>query len=965
MNRFFRPDCCLFTLLFLALSCRPYAQSAERASVWADSVLTRMNSDEKIGQLIMVTAFSDKTADYENQLEKTICRYNIGGIVFLQGDAIAQARMTNRYQKVSKHPLMIGISTEEGLGGNLQSAMTFPSLSILNAIDNDPLLYQLGAAVARQCKKIGVHVNFIPVSEDDPYAIPLYALGESQVEAGRKMQAYEQGSLSEQVLPVNSNLLKQSDFIISRTALKTGRSYYAPNNFPSTPGMLPAESNNTPGIPADEKTAGTPANFPSPLTPDNEKTRGEAQEIKNRINNGILLTPEHVGPVVEKIKKSLVNGTIQEKEIDEKCREILKAKYLYVLPNTKPLRTDGLWSRLNTAEDVALKYNLYKNAVTLVKNWNNLIPLRHLDSLHIASINFGGKAANNFQTLLGKYAPVTNLQAETDLSDVEITALVKQLASYNCVIIYNSAASGKASENFGYSERLEKLITRLSGKKIIFCHPGTPYGLPKYINLPVDAVVISYEDNPYMQQFAAQAMFGGIDITGQLPVTINSNYPARTSIQCRKTRLGYATPEMCQASSQLLSGIDSLCKQAIQTQATPGCQVLVAKNGYIIYNKAFGYNTYNRKVPNNTSNIYDVASITKIVSTLPAIMKLCEEGKLNLDKPLSNYYTALQNTNKKEITVKEVLCHNAGLKAYIPFLANAIDQKALPGPLFSTRPNKNNSFKLTNNLYINPSYHFKDSCISNIPRPGYDSLNPGIYIASCYRENILATILDSDLNPKKGYVYSDLGFILLKFAVEEVAHKGIDDFCKEQFFRKLGTTNTDYVAALRLNEANTVPSSIDNLYRKKELRGFVHDPTAALLGGIAGHAGIFSTAEDLAKIMAMYLGNGNYGGEQFLAPETIARFTNRNDCFNDNRRGLGFDKPEMTPGKIGPTSKEAPASSFGHTGFTGTMTWCDPDNQLIYIFLSNRTYPSEFNTKLTEESIRTKIQSVIYKAVGK
>ena len=358
-----------------------------------------------------------------------------------------------------------------------------------------------------------------------------------------------------------------------------------------------------------------------------------------------------------------------------------------------------------------------------------------------------------------------------------------------------------------------------------------------------------------------------------------------------------------------------------------------------------------------------VTYVTKITATLPAIIKLYDSRKINLAAPLSDYYPPLKETDKKDITVQEVLCHNAGLKTFLPLFTDAIDPKSLPGPLFTSKRTAHNTTRLKDRLYVNLNYRFKDSTVSNSPKPGYKYMEPGLYMFPAYQDTIRSCILHSPLNPKKEYAYSDLGFILLKFAVEHVTEKSLDQYCQEEFYRKLGMHHTDFLAHKRLNKNNLVPSCVDKLYRKTELKGYVHDPVAALLGGIAGHAGLFSTAEDLAKMMQLYLNGGTYGGEYYFSPETMATFSCKNNLFPKNRRGLGFDKPEPDQTKINPVSKCLPLTSFGHTGFTGIMAWCDPDNKLLYLFLSNRTYPDEFNTKLSEMNIRTQIQDIIYQAL--
>lgn len=966
-------------------------------AVWVDSTLNRMSLDQKIGQLLIIAAYSNQNDNYENELEKQIRKYHIGGLIFFQGDPVKQVQLTNRYQQAAECPLFIGMDAEHGIGWRLKTAMEFPKMLIEGALRNDSLIYQLGAAIANHCHELGVHINFAPVvdinSNPSNPIIGMRSFGEQREEITRKAILYMQGSLSRNVLPVAKHFPghgdTDSDSHHTLPVITHSRTHLDSIELYPYRRMISAE---IPAIMTSHlEVIALDSSCPASLSPaiingilkeelgfrglcftdamnmkgvTQHTSPGEAEVKALLAGNDVLLFPENPAKAVASIRQAIRDSILSEELINQKCRKILLAKYRYVLPNIYPSQTPGLWSRINTSEDFALKQNLYKSAVTLVKNTDSLLPLQRLDTLRIASLNYGSNEINNFQTMLARYTRTADFTIEKKLSGEEIKDWKKKLSPYNCIIIYNNIATNSPGKKFGYTASLANLIRELSGKRIILCHPGIPYGLTEYSKLPLDALLVCYENHPYARQFSAQAIFGGISINGRLPVSISAAYPAGTGLTTPKTRLGYLSPEMCGIKKEKLNAIDSLCEMAIRLKATPGCQVLIARNGNIFYNKAYGYHTYQQEKPNHTSDIYDIASVTKITATLPALMKLYEERLISLTAPLSDYYSPLRQTDKKNITVREILCHNAGLKTYLPLFADAIDKKSLPGPLFTTRPTAANKIRLKEHLYVNPDYRFRDSTISNTPRSGYEYVAPGIYLFPGYRDSIFNAILTSPLNAKKEYAYSDLGFILLKEAVENISRQPLDQFCKDTFYSRLGMNNTDFNAAVRLNKNRIVPSCEDKLYRKTTLYGYVHDPTAALLGGIAGHAGLFSTAEDLAKILQMYLNQGVYGGETYFSPETVATFTGKNELFALNRRALGFDKPEPDTTKAGPTCHIVPLSSYGHTGFTGIIAWCDPENDLLYIFLSNRTYPNEFNTKLSEENIRTQIQELIYESLG-
>lgn len=984
-------------LLLLCISFSGFSENSKKANRWIEKEIKSMTLDEKIGQLFMIAIYSNKGQEYEDQILETIRKYHLGGLIFFQGTPTQQVNIINRYRQAAPCPLLVGLDAEHGAGWRLQSAMEFPRMLTCGAVANDSLIYRLGATIARHCRTLGVHVNFAPVTDinNNPAnpVIGTRSFGEDRENVFRKNRMYILGSLSENVLPVAKHFPGHGDTDTdSHHALPSiNHSRRHLDSIELYPYKKLIQADALPAIMVSHLNVNAlePGGMPATLSPAIVKQllkkelkfdgicftdamnmkgvtlgreKGDADLAALLAGNDVILFPEDVEAAISAVKQAVKKGVIKKRDIDEKCKKIWQIKQQYVLPDTFPLNTEKLWSRLNEPEDIALKQELYKQAVTLVKNADDLLPLKRLDSLKIASVNFGSGNINNFQTTLSRYADVKHLTLKEKANKQQLDSLIRQLSGFNCVILYNHAANNRSAKKFGYSPQLTQILRELNGKRVILCQPAIPYGLTDYME-SVDAALVSYEDHLYAQQYAAQAVFGGIPTCGQLPVSISEKYPAGWGIRTEQTRLGYIMPEMLGISSLTLSRIDSICRYAIEIQATPGCQVLVAKDNYVIYNKAFGHNTYEQKTANHTENIYDMASVTKIAATMPAVMKLYDEGRIDLDASLSDYYPELKNSNKDNMTLREVLAHNAGLKASIPFFSNFIDERSSRGPLLSNSQSRRHTLKLRERLYANPEYQFKEKTVARKPMPRYSELTPYLYIYETFRDSILVRIVQSDLRAKKDYAYSDLGFILIQKALEQITQTSLDRYGKTQIFRKLGAYRTDFIAAQRLNINHVIPSSVDELYRKHEIKGYVHDPIATLMGGVAGHAGLFSTAEDIAKIMALYLNLGSYGGEYYFSPFTVKLFTGKADCFPGNRRGLGFDKPELDSSKISPVCEYTPASSFGHSGFTGTCAWGDPENQLIYIFLSNRTYPNEFNTKLNDENIRTNIQRIVYEAI--
>lgn len=967
-------------------------------TTWADSVLRSMTLDQKIGQLFMLPAYSNKNDAYCDQLAETIRKYHVGGVIFFQGTPLKQALMTNRFQEAADIPLFIGMDAEGGVGWRIKPALEFPNQTLQGAIRDTSLIREIGAAIGRQCRALGIHINFAPVVDINVNprnpVIGIRSFGEHRKEVGARSLAYAKGLASQNVMAVAKHFPGHGDTdtdshealpIIRHSAqrLDSVELYPFKQLFEAgVPGVMVAHLN----IPSYD-TLHLPASLSRHVVTDllrgqlhfqglcftdamnmkgvtNARRDGEAEVAALLAGNDICLQPANIEQAFKKVKAAVQNGTLPLRSIDEKCLRILKAKEKYVLPAPRLVDTTGLLARLNSPAAQALQQETYAQAVTLIKNRNWLLPLTRLDTLRIASLNFGSRQASDFEAMLEKYAPCAHYAISPEAPETESRALLEKLAPFNCVIVYNSAARNTAGYSFGASKRLADIIKKLKGKRIIFCHPAIPYGVDLYSHLPMDAILISYSHDKPAQQFAAQAIFGGIRVDGKLPVGINLSYPAGSGLTTPKVRLGYHAPELSGINSLLLEKIDSLCHEAIRLKATPGCEVLVAKDGFVVYDKTFGFHTYQRKRPDRPDDIYDIASLTKITATLPCVMMLYDEKRIALDTPIGRYDYRIARTDKKDLTVRELLLHMAGLKASVAFFHHAIDWEAFSGRLLSSRYSKANCVKLRDRLYINPHFHYRDSTFNSTGGKDFRLVSPDFYIHKHFQDSIHLLLLESELSPSRKYRYSDLGFILLQDIVESQTGAPLDILCRDRFFNRLGAHNTMFNPYRTTDMERIVPASDDKVFRKSVLHGYVHDPIAALLDGVAGNAGLFSNANDLAKIMSVYLNNGRYGGEHYIDSSTVALFTRTQLPAEQNRRGLGFDKPDRDHPDNSPACPEAPASSYGHTGFTGTMAWNDPDNGLIYIFLSNRTYPNEYNNKLMKENIRTKIQEAIYQAIN-
>jgi CubicO group peptidase (beta-lactamase class C family) len=658
--------------------------------------------------------------------------------------------------------------------------------------------------------------------------------------------------------------------------------------------------------------------------------------------NDVLLYTENVPKAVEEIKKAIENNQLTSDELNYHVKKILLAKYWMGLNNYKPIVTEHLYEDLNTPAAKLLNQQLFEESATLLNNKNNLLPLKNLETKKIASVVINDSVGVSFNKMLENYAPINTFQLKKDANPNTVDSLVKELLpSYNTVIVSIHNTSINAAKNYGITAAMNSFIEDLQGKcKLIVVVFGNPYVLSK---LPaaakVDALLMSYEGAEESQKVAAQNIFGGMSTAGKLPVTANASFKILAgSSTPEPIRFKYTYPEETGIASSDLSPIDSIVQKAIKAGATPGCQVLVAKDGKVIYNKAFGYHTYDNLKPVKTTDIYDIASITKVAATTMSLMQLYDKGQLNLDAKLVKYLPDVKKTNKKNIILRDMLAHQARLLSYIKFWQTT----------------------MTNDGNWSAAYY------RNKPEKGFSmQVADSLYIRNDYADSIWARIKKSPLGDTKKYVYSDLGFITAKRIVEKLTHESIDKYTFEHLYQPLGLATMGYLPLNRFDKKRIIPTENDTKFRKQLVWGYVHDPATAMMGGISGHAGVFSDANDLAVLMQMLLNGGEYGGKRYLKQSTITTFTSQQFPKDGNRRALGFDKPEPDSTKSSPTCKGVSLLAFGHQGFTGTCVWVDPKYNLIYVFLSNRVNPDAENDKLVKMNVRTNIQKTIYEALKK
>lgn len=935
---------------------------------WVDSLMNQMTIEEKIGQLFMVAAYSNKGEAHKEFITELIEQYHVGSLIFFQDDPLKQAELTNFYQSISKHPLLIGIDGEWGLNMRLKDTYRYPWNMTLGAIQDEKLIEDFGKSVGEHCNRLGIHMNFAPVVDvntnpDNPI-IGNRSFGENHINVANKSVAFTKGLQSKSVLasakhfPGHGDTATDSHHTLpvvdfSEKRLDSIELYPYKKNFEAgLAGVMVAHLS----VPSLESNAKLPSslskNIVTGLLKEQLGFKGliitDAMNMKASANyssseeinlaailagNDLLDVPLNIPETVIRFKDALKSGELTEKRLDESVNKILMTKYWAGLQNYEPIDLINLKSDLNTIENDLLNKKLVENSITLVKNKDLVFPIQNLDKKRIAYVKLGDDYGDSFLNSLRKYAKVDYVSSK-NLDD-----LVKKLQPYNLVIIGFHKSNINPWKSYKFKEQELVWLQEIARNKTtildIFTSPYSLLQVKTFQN--IEGLVVSYQNSKLSQEISAQMIFGAIESKGKLPVSIRNVFSEGHGLMSSSlNRLAYSIPEEVGLSSLVLNRIDSVAKIVLEEEMAPGMQVLVARKGKVVYQKSFGYHTDAKKREVKNEHLYDVASLTKILASLPLVMELEEAKAFNLETELQELLPELKGTNKDTLTVKEILSHVGQLKAWIPFYQFTLDSVTLkPSKEFYTkRKTIDFGIKITDTLYLK----------NDFKRTMYDS----IYVAE-QRERI-------------GYKYSDIPYYLLKNYIENHYQKDLKELTKSHFYNSLGANYTTYLPLEKFSKKSIVPSEKDEYWRNELVHGTVHDMGAAMLGGVGGHAGLFSNANDIAKIMQLYLQKGYYGGKKYFKPETFDKFNYRYYAKDSVRRGVGFDKPQLK--EIEKATCDCVSDlSFGHSGFTGTYTWADPETEIIYVFLSNRVYPTMENKGLVQENIRTEIQRIIQEAI--
>jgi beta-glucosidase-like glycosyl hydrolase/CubicO group peptidase (beta-lactamase class C family) len=962
----------------LAVLCCLTGSAQVAADKWVDSVFKSLDRDQKIAQLMIVRMSSvsgsgpnRKVTFYEKEVAEAVKKYNVGGICLFQGGPLKQAALINQYQQMAKTPLMIAIDGENGVGMRFDSVTGLPRQMMMGAVQDPKLIYQYGKVVGEQCRRMGIHVNYAPVVDiNNNPANPVIndrSFGEDKYRVADWAIQYMKGMQDAGVMACAKHFPGHGDVdvdshydlpVISKTREQLDSLELYPFRQLFQAGVASVMVAHL-SIPAIDSTANKPTsisyNNVSKLLRTELDYKGltftDALEMKGVTKyypdgeasveslvagNDMLCLPGDIPMTIEKIREAIRKGKLSWEKIDVHVKRVLKAKYMYGLSEVHPVDLTNLTNDLNSKVN-EMRDLIAQNAITLLRNEDSAnFPIR--TGKRVAFLGLGLTGDNEFAGQLRKDYNANAYYFDYKMDSVQAEAILSLLRDrYDVVVVGLHNYNRFPANNFGISPAAQMLMRRVHQQhKTITVAFGNPYVIKAICDAPV--LLACYEDDAITQGKAADILYGRFYAKGKLPVTVCDSFTFGYGLtENRKMRA--AKPSDLGFKEEIFPAIDSIVNDAIRQQAIPGAVVLVAKDGKIAYEKAFGHLSYDSTEQVYPQTIYDLASITKVMATTVSVMKLYDEGQLKLEKRLGEYLPWVRGTNKENLVIKDILLHQAGLKSFIPFYRETID--ILPGGI--------------------PRYQ--------VYAPKEDSLYAlrvaaNMYMRYDWTDTIYNRIIKSELAPKGQYIYSDNDFIFLGKVVEAISGMTLDQYVKKEFYDKLEMKLTGFKPLDRFSINRIAPTENDQLFRKQLIHGDVHDPGAAMFGGIAGHAGLFGAAYDLALLSQVLLNNGVYNGHQFFKKETIKLFTSYQSAIS--RRGFGFDKPE----KDNATRKEPYPSlsvspeTFGHTGFTGTCFWIDPKYNLVYIFLSNRVNSPDQN-KFGRMNIRPKVQEVIYNALLK
>lgn len=962
------------------------AQDAE--SRWVDSVYNSLTMEQRVAQLICMRANQPDKPYYED-VAKYIKQYNIGGVCFFRNDLVRQVEQTNQWQAMAKTPLMVSIDAEWGLAMRLKNTIAYPYQMTLGAISDDALIYEMGQQIAEQCQRMGIHVNFAPVVDVNSNAanpiIGMRSFGEDPAKVGEKGTAYALGMQSKGLItsmkhfPGHGNTATDSHMTlptVTRTMEEVRDIELAPFRHLIANGVNGAMVGHL-YFPAIEKVKNTSSSlshgvvtdllknemgFEGLIFTDGLDMKGVSEKVRLdsvpyvafMAGNDVLILPTNVPFAIKTIKQAAERDPQAAARLEESCKKILRYKYRAGLNHYKPVSTANLVSDLKKKSYTELRQQLYDEAVTMLRNDNQVIPLANNKKIAVVTIGNTKNDVNEGLVARG-YSTTSFVVKKEDIASKSADWL-KRLEGYDLVVVSIEKTTMFANKNYGITDETVKFFNRLVAQNDVILNLfACPYALNLFrVNNSVKGLVVAYQDEVPAVDAVVRLLSGELEAKGTLPVSVGKFKCGDGIAAAMPERKEHILPQMevptsvtipvqeeqavllktAKMDERYVAKLDSVALSGIRRGAYPGCQIVAMKDGKMVYDKCFGTFTYGGGHQVQPDDLYDIASCTKIFASTLAVMKLYDNGMIDLNKTLADFFPYLKGNPHGKLKLIEIMTHQAGLKAWVPFYKITIDDNGPMAEFYSDKIDESHGVRVAENLYL----------------------------INDYEDRIFDSVSKTPLGKKK-YLYSDMGFYYIPKIVKQITNQSIEDYLRDEFYYPMGLNHICYKPLDHFTREQIAPTENDTVFRRQLIWGDVHDQAAAMFGGVAGHAGLFSNAHDLAAIMQMWLDEGVYNGVRYLKPETVRYFTKAPfAASNDNRRGIGFDKLPINKKGSCTASKSGSMQGFGHTGFTGTFVWADPSNDMIIIFLSNRVYPDAEPNKLVKTGIRTALHDILYEA---
>lgn len=956
----------------------PYCKSDKQAAQWADSVMSTMSLRQRVAQLFCPRLDVRDNTTGRQAIRTMVQHEHVGGILLGKGSITEYANLNNYAQSLASPPLMITLDGEWGPAMRLTDAVRFPYNIALGAIRDTTLMYEYGLEVAKQCRMLGINVDFAPVldvnSNPQNPVIGYRSFGENAERVAALGIAYSRGLEAGGVMSVAKHFPGHGDTSVdSHKALPTVN--HSRDVLDATD-ILPFKRYIDSGlsgimvghlkVPALDN-SGTPASLSHKITSrllkeqmhfqglvftDALAMKGAVSGINNcvtalKAGADVLLGSASPTNDISAVVKAVNTGQISEAIINERCRKLLIYKYRMGLSNYTPVETKGIIERINSPQANALIEKLANASITVLRNNNSILPIKDLAHNRIAIVNVGASGTSVFEKTCTKYSRITHLTVndhglthdaltEADKTDIIIVAI------------------------YGAPQTANAVLNQLKGKQVVTVYFESPFRMPKIPELGHQStLVMAYDKNAPFQRAAAMALFGGINVSGRFPVNIKGIATEGEGIDLYKTRLGHSFSGYNSIAPRLNQIVDSICTEAIEAKAMSGCQVVIAYNGNIITDKAYGHINYGKNEPKVTdTTLFDIASMTKACATLPGLMLAIDEDLIDIDAPVSRYIPELLESDKDDITVRQLLLHESGMPPTLNMWKLMMDTATYTAPLIRNKLKYPNTIKIENNAYGNKDAKLRTDILSHRESDEfYYPVAEQLWISDAGIDSVTQAIHNAPLR-KKQYLYSCLNFCLLKEAQENVTGVPLDQWIDTGIFAPLGAWHTTFLPHQAFDADDIAYTEIDNFLRKQHIHGYVHDELAAFSGGVQGNAGLFANAGDIAKYGQMLLNGGEYGGERILSKPTVKRFMN---TISESDRALGFDmlrrNRSLAPDNIS-------TKAVGHTGSTGTCFWIDAEHNLIIVILTNRMNPSRNNAAFSRLNPRGAIIRAIYSCLN-